>query len=83
MTSPEKEDDDEEEDQRRTDEEMERGLKIYYEENPEQYGALWEGKITGEDIISKMYVDVKQRGEDIREEAKAKVALLAASATIK
>jgi hypothetical protein len=74
MTNPSEEevDDDEEEDQRLTDEEMERGLEIYYKENPEQYRALWQGKIKGEDIISKIFVDVKQRGEDIKEEGKAK-----------
>jgi hypothetical protein len=65
-------DDDEEEDQRLTDEEMERGLEIYYKENPEQYRALWKGKIEGDDIISKIFVDVEQRHEDIKEEGKVK-----------
>lgn len=54
MTSPEEEDDDEEEDQKLTDEEMEKELEIYYKDNPEEYRALWEGKIKGEDIMSKM-----------------------------
>ncbi|MFL6524742.1 MAG: hypothetical protein ACJ70Q_01215 [Nitrososphaera sp.] len=73
MTSPEEEEDvDEEEDQRLTDEEMERGLEIYNKENPEQYRALLEGKINGDDIISRIFVDVKQRGEDIKEEGKTK-----------
>jgi hypothetical protein len=71
MTSPEQ-DDDEEEDQRLTDQEMERGLEIYNTEDPEQYRALLQGKIKTEDIISKLFVDVKHRSEDIKEEGKAK-----------
>jgi hypothetical protein len=71
MTSPEEEDDDEE-DQRLTDEEMKRGLEIYYKEDPEQYRAFWKGKIKGEDILSKVFVDAQQKTEDIIEEGKAK-----------
>ena len=72
MTSPEEEEEDEEEDQRLTDQEIERGLKIYNEEDPEQYRAVWAGKIKLEDILSKIFVDVKQTSEAIREEGRAK-----------
>jgi hypothetical protein len=65
-------DDDEEEDQRLTDEEMERGLEIYNREDREQYRAFRQGKITGDHIISKMFVDIEQRHEDIKEEGKVK-----------
>jgi hypothetical protein len=62
----------EDEDQRLTDEQIERGLKIYYEDDREQYRAAWSGKITGEDIISKIIVDEEQMFENIIEEGKAK-----------
>ena len=68
MTRP----NEEEEEPRPSEEEIERGLEIYFEEDPEQYRAAVRGKITADDIISKIKVDIAHRTEDIREEGRAK-----------